>query len=122
MTNSMDPEQLTGAEALRVRAADWLMQQRTSDSWGPEDQQALDVWLAEFPAHLLAYWRLDAAWSRTDRLAALRGSMREMPPGAERKTTFPFLLRAVVATMLALVGGVVFFRHSNAAGGATIRH
>lgn len=105
MTNSTDMEKATGAEALRIRAADWLMQQHTSDNWRPEDQRALDKWLAESPAHLLAYWRLDAAWSRTNRLAALGGDMREPAVRAERKGMFPFFLRAAAVTTFAAILG-----------------
>ncbi len=117
MTDSTDMEKMSGAEALRIRAAEWLMQQRTSDNWGAEDQQALDEWLAESPAHLLAYWRLDAAWSRTNRLAALRGFIHEPAVRAERKRMFPFFLgSAAITTSAAILGFALFNRPIESAG------
>jgi transmembrane sensor len=52
-------------------AADWLAS-RDRDDWSVGDQAKLDAWLAEAPAHEVAYWRLETAWTRTERLAALR--------------------------------------------------
>lgn len=98
-------EEVGGAEALRIEAADWLMRQRTSDLWAQEDQAALESWLAKSPAHLLAYWRLEAAWSRTDRLAALRDVPQARPAQARRKNIGSFLTRSVaVAACFAVVG------------------
>lgn len=54
------------------RAAEWLVRKNASSTWTQSDQAALDQWLAENPAHMLAYWRLEATWQRADRLSALR--------------------------------------------------
>src|SRR5580692_10662110 len=62
------------AELIEARAADWLMRQRDCDGWNAGDQAALDAWLAQSPAHLIAYARLNSAWAYADRLAALRNS------------------------------------------------
>jgi transmembrane sensor len=62
----------TGAIDIRSRAAMWLVKRRDHAQWSDEDQAALDAWLAESPAHMIAYIRLEAAWGYADRLAALR--------------------------------------------------
>jgi transmembrane sensor len=59
------------AADIEAVAADWL-QRRHFWNWTKDDQAALDAWLAESLAHNLAYWRLEAAWDRTERLEALR--------------------------------------------------
>lgn len=60
------------SEAIETRAADWMLARRMAESWSDADQSALDAWLAESPAHLLAYWRLEETWSRAHRLKALQ--------------------------------------------------
>ena len=59
------------AMAIEEQAADWLERMDRGD-WSEADQSALDAWLEEAPAHMVALWRLDGAWSFADRLAALR--------------------------------------------------
>jgi transmembrane sensor len=59
------------------RAAQWLAQ-RDSSHWTPTDQAALDQWLAESTANVVAYIRLESAWKRADRLQALGAGC---PPG-----------------------------------------
>jgi|HubBroStandDraft_2_1064218.scaffolds.fasta_scaffold152607_2 transmembrane sensor len=74
------PAQQSAAD-IQLRAAEWVMERRETASWTSTRQAALEVWLSQSPAHLLAYWRLNAAWERTYRLAALRATpsdVREM--------------------------------------------
>ncbi len=61
----------SNARDIKVRAAAFL-EQRDCGDWSEVDQVALAAWLAESSAHRIAYLRLSAAWSRTERLAALR--------------------------------------------------
>ncbi len=61
------------AKAIQLRAAEWISERHESGEWTDEDEAALDAWLAQSPAHLLAYWRLDAAWNRTHTLSEARG-------------------------------------------------
>ena len=95
---------LPDAKAIRARAAQWILQQRAAEQWRAEDQAALDAWLAQSPAHLVAYWRLDDTWERTNRLAALKRPTSDMSERAEARSILPSLLKiaaafAVVATM-----------------------
>ena len=61
---------LMDARAVEARAANWLQRRQFWD-WSDSDQAALDQWLAESEVHLVTYLRLEAAWSRTERLVAL---------------------------------------------------
>jgi transmembrane sensor len=67
------------ASDIEATAADWL-QRRSFWNWSKEDQVALDAWLSQSMAHQLAYWRLEAAWDRTERLEVLRPSTAEAAP------------------------------------------
>jgi len=69
-------ETVSSAE-IETCAARWL-ERRDRDNWSQTDQSALDAWLAQSPAHEIAFWRLDAAWSRTDRLIVLRDPKQDI--------------------------------------------
>ncbi len=88
-----------GAIGIEAHAADWLARKQFW-TWSVEDQTQLDAWLAESPAHEIAYWRLQGALARTERLAALR-------PGRTPRWRGSFLARIAAAVVLvtALVGG-----------------
>lgn len=88
---------------IEKRAANWLAD-RDRDDWTAEDQARLDGWLAQSPAHEIAYWRLETAWARTERLAALRRPGRETP--AEARTRRPVLARIAVVIGLVVVAGL----------------
>jgi transmembrane sensor len=87
-------------ETLEEEAASWLLRRHFFD-WTPEDQLKLDAWLDESPSNRVTYWRLNAALSRTERLAALRAPMREEQP--ERSLFRSTLIRAVAAIALVTV-------------------
>ena len=99
-------------EALRAEAAEWLAR-RDRGPWSPADQAALDTWMAQSWAHATAFWRLDAAWGRADRL----GAMRRAPEGRFGRLGatmggrfLPVLMRAAAACfVIAAVGGAVFY-------------
>jgi transmembrane sensor len=85
------------AKAIQLRAAEWIAERHEAGEWGEEDQAALDAWLAESPAHLLAYWRLDAAWNRTHTLAEARA------PALEARVRLPLPLLLKIAAAFAVV-------------------
>jgi transmembrane sensor len=60
------------AMEVEARAADWVTEQHNAKTWTEDGQMRLDAWLAQSLAHRVAYVRLNAAWRRTHRLAALR--------------------------------------------------
>ena len=57
---------------IEARAADWVTERHNAKTWTEDEQARLDAWLAQSLAHRVAYVRLNAAWRRTHRLAALR--------------------------------------------------
>lgn len=96
----------SGAEAIWAQAADWLAEQ-TSGNWSNEKQAALDAWLAKSNGNLVAYWRLEAAWERTHRLAALRSPLKpsaQPPRKSTRSTIVKIAAGAVAVSALAGLG------------------
>jgi len=92
------------ALAVRRRAGEWLVAKKSSDTWSEIDQQALDQWLAESPENLIAYWRLEAAWNRAQRLGAARGSVNASLERLRARDWFAFLRIPAAAALAVLVG------------------
>jgi transmembrane sensor len=82
------------ALALRERAGEWLERKDRPD-WDEDKQAELDAWLAESPANLIAYWRVEGAWERSLRLRAVR--LSASPTDASRKSRSLGLKRVVIA-------------------------
>ncbi len=92
------------AEDVDSLAANWMLEKHLAETWSANDQAAMDAWLAESPAHLLAYWRLDEAWGRAHRLKALRSPMKT-PSKARTGRIKPYALGfAAVLTVGAMIG------------------
>jgi transmembrane sensor len=94
------------ATDIQARAADWVNQHRDSGTWSQDNQLDLDAWLAESPEHVVAYWRLDAAWERTQRLVALRPSA---PERARAQTWRNFVRLAAAFIVVAGGAGAAFY-------------
>jgi len=86
---------------IEARAAEWL-ERRVGENWSQDNQAALDAWLAQSPAHTVAYWRLNAAWSRTRRLAAVHPQKEAQSWTANR--FLPILLRLAAGLAIVAVG------------------
>lgn len=101
----------THNESIETRAADWLAR-RQFESWNDAEQAKLDAWLAESDNHTAAYWRLRAAFDRTDRLAALRRPMMERATQAAsaRKPWAIFSAAAAALILMAVGGGIAGYR------------
>jgi len=95
---------MSAAENIRAEAAAWLV--KRAESWSEADQAALDSWIAQSPAHRVAYLRLDAAWSSADRLAALRPVQEAQAP----KRLLPLLMRVAAVVAIASVLGIAAMR------------
>jgi transmembrane sensor len=95
-------EMLPAANAKEIAAcaAAWL-ERRDGDDWTDADQAGLDAWLAHSWDNRVEYWRLEAAWSRADRLSALRVADN----GAGQKHVWPKLIGAAAALVLVAVLG-----------------
>jgi transmembrane sensor len=97
------------ADAIEAQAAAFLEQRTGGDE---ADGAALDAWLAQSWAHRTAYLRLEAAWRRTDRLAALRGAETEQD--AHKARRFPRAISIAagfgVLAILGVIAGAHFTR------------
>lgn len=93
------------AQDVEARAAEWLIRRRDAADWREEDAAELNAWLEESPAHLLAYWRLESAWERADRLTALRAQSKTGRLISASRKAAPFAMRiAAAAIVLAGLG------------------
>jgi transmembrane sensor len=84
------------AEIAEDQAAEWLWRQQATE-WQQVDQAALDAWLAQSRYHLAAYWRLKAAWDRTERLVALKPGRMQPAKASAGKRFWPTLRFAAAA-------------------------
>ena len=91
------------AHTIRLTAAEWH-DRRERDDWTKEDQSTLDAWLAQSPAHKIAYLRVDAAWKRADRLTALKpsGGIRRF---ANLAQFWPITIRMAAAAIVVTAVG-----------------
>lgn len=90
------------ADEIDARAAEFILRRHDLGDWDNEDQVGLDTWLDESLAHRTSYWRLEAAWTRADRLDALK----HLPPSAEAPVSrrrFGFTI-AAAALLIAAIG------------------
>ena len=75
------------ARVIEAQAVEWLIARDEQQTWTGEDQKRLDAWLEESPAHMTAFWRVEAGWNRTELiadigpfgLAAYRSKPRGLP-------------------------------------------
>lgn len=95
----------SGADAIEAQAADW-MQRRHFWNWTEQDQKQLDEWLAETPANLVSYLRLEAAFERADRMAALRRPLSTRLVSFARKGWWSAVGQIVAG--LVIVAGLAF--------------
>jgi transmembrane sensor len=103
---------LPDASEVEQRAAEWL-ERRACEGWNDAKDAELESWLAQSPAHAVAFMRLEAAWNRTTRLAALQQPMRRAAAGVEQSSRVPVLkiAAAVVVTAAVSIGGSLFALH-----------
>ena len=102
MNSDAESPSVTAVTATQIEqfAAEWLARKHDMEGWTSCDQQVLDEWLEEAPAHLLAYARLEAAWSFADRLSALRPQGKANPDTPSAK----WALHSRVAAALIVLG------------------
>ena len=98
------------AESLAERAATWI-ERHDRNEWSESDKAELNAWLAESPAHVVAFLRAEDAWRRADRLSALRfaGDAREAT--SEQRPISPLLKIVASLIVIALLGvaGAVYY-------------
>ncbi|HSZ11819.1 MAG TPA: FecR domain-containing protein [Rhizomicrobium sp.] len=98
----MNAHDLNSARDIEAEAAAWIARQEQV-SWTNQDGGVLEAWLSQSIAHRVAYWRLNAAWHRTKRLAALRApeasAVASEAPAAGKR-----FWRRIVAVVVVLAG------------------
>jgi transmembrane sensor len=111
MTDAGSNLAASGGRADRTdeKASDFLIRRYDLDGWNDADQAELDGWLEESLAHRTAYWRLKATWKRADRLDALRPMSPPTAAPIARQFPKPGLKLAAAITLLAIVGGTMWF-------------
>lgn len=106
---SVQKATLTAAE-INAQASDWL-QRRDFWNWSEADRAALDAWLDECWANRVAFYRLEAAWRKTDRLAALRKLFPSDQARTRNEKIIVFLMRSAAAcAVVALVSFGFLFK------------
>jgi transmembrane sensor len=96
---------MPNADDIETRAAEWIVAARVRDDWDDAKAAALETWLAQSPAHRVAYLRLDNAWGRTARLAALRPPRRHFALREILPRVWPTLAKATAAIAVAALIG-----------------
>jgi len=97
---------MNASAEIEAAAADWLTSQRDSGIWSEADQVAFDAWLAQSNLHEVAFLRLEAAWVRADRLAALSHPGVATNPAPQHGGWRPMVFRfAGAATLAAIIAG-----------------
>jgi len=87
---------------IESEAASWL-RRRLHGEWSDADQSALDAWLAASDANCVAYWRLEAAWDKAQRLSALQPSAGEALPS---RPFGPTILKIAAVFVVAAILGI----------------
>lgn len=101
-----DPKAAANACDIDARASAFILAKYDLGKWSKEDQVELDAWLAASFAHQTAYWRLEAAWERADRLSALRPlSARGNAAAPDRRFRGPVKIAAAAVLAMAIAGG-----------------
>jgi transmembrane sensor len=84
------------AETVEAQAAAWF-RRRNFWTWLEQDQVNFEIWLAASPSHEIAYWRLEGAWSRSERLSALHKPEHIAAPSRGKFWSFTGKAVAIVA-------------------------
>jgi transmembrane sensor len=90
------------AEEIDAATATWL-DKRDCGNWSDDDEKAFAAWLDADPIHRITYWRMEAAWSRTERLTALR------PQSAPRSKTFAFFRVAAATVTVSVIAAGAWY-------------
>jgi len=107
MSNSADIPQSRAAD-INMRAAVWF-ERYDRGQWNETDKSELDAWLAESPAHRLAYWRVKGAWDHANRLSAIRSQSRTQALTNSRGKRFFFRRFLAGLVVVAVIGAAAAF-------------
>ena len=102
------------ADNTDARASEFVMRRYDHSDWTDSDQAELDAWLEESLANRAAYWRLKAAWTRADRLDALRSAWPVEDTHRSSLRSNIGLKFASAFALAAVVAGAVWFANQPA--------
>jgi transmembrane sensor len=92
------------AAQIEAEASRWL-ERCNFGQWDEAERSAFDAWLRQSCAHEVAFLRLQAAWGRTGRLAALRAPGAAAAESAAKFRLLPILFGiAASLAILAVIG------------------
>lgn len=93
---------------IQTRAAAWI-EERESEDWSDARQTEFDAWVAESPAHLVAFLRAETVWKHADRLRAMSnsGPMKANTAGSSKRNA-TFLKMAAAFAIVSLAGAGAF--------------
>ena len=99
----MTSQPLLSTQAINARATEFLERREFGD-WTDNDEQELAAWLTTSKACCAAFWRLEAAWDRTHRLAALKAERLERPFSVDVRLARPWFRSGAAAIAIAVIG------------------
>lgn len=103
MSNSLEPNASESlADVIDAQAAAWFRRRNFWD-WSDADQLEFDSWLAQSANHEIAYWRINGAWTRAERITALRRPV--VASTTSRRSYLPFVKPAVAGVAFAVLAG-----------------
>lgn len=112
----------TNSAEVEAQAAAWL-EHKSFAPWSDADRAKFEAWLSQSWLHRVAYWRLESAWTRADRLTALKAPMVRQAETSPRRTPQVFKIVAAVLSIgvvayssLSYLTGVNEVRYSTAVG------
>lgn len=97
---------MTALKDIRAEAASWLERRQRPD-WSEQNATELDAWLSADPANAVAYYRIEFAWQRTERLAALRPPQPNAGSLPSRLKTA--LTRSAAVIAIAAIAGTALY-------------
>jgi len=99
-----DLRRVRNAREIQAEAASWI-EVRDCEDWSCARQAELEAWLAQSPAHLVAFLRAEAVWQRADRLRALSPPGPMMVPPSGSASSKPTYLRVAAALVVMCFAG-----------------
>lgn len=103
---------MTDAKTINTEAAAWIERRDRAD-WREADQAQFDLWLSQSTAHLIAYYRMQDAWGRSEKLIVLREQSEQRLSPDRSTMSLKFKAAAVAVALAALGAGVLLLDRPN---------
>jgi transmembrane sensor len=100
----LESKDLPQAVRVNLEAAE-RMQKREFGEWTADDRAELEVWLNAAPENRVAFLRLEAGWSRSEIMVALRTLKKKE---TAEKRGWPWAGKAVAAALVTAMTGLAF--------------